>query len=142
VNYSQSYNIDNKQKKKVHVHISFRKIFIGDKAHRTVKKAERKEEKKIRKSEKYEQKAIKKYQKKANKPDYAHTNKDAYKNMKKHKRTQNRLFADKGEHSLIKRIFTKEHERKKAKLSKADKKRIKDPLLKKIFKPKKKNKKR
>ncbi|MFH2144284.1 MAG: hypothetical protein ABIJ97_17790 [Bacteroidota bacterium] len=140
-NYSQSYSIDNKQKKKVHVHISLRKIFVRDKVGRTIRKTEKKEQKKIRISEKFDRKAIKKYQKRNNKPDYVHTDKNAYKRMKKTKRTQNRLFNNDGREPLVKRIFRKDHDRKKAKLSKEDRKRVKDPFLKKIFKPKKKNKK-
>ncbi|GAB4303554.1 MAG: hypothetical protein Kow0068_25790 [Marinilabiliales bacterium] len=134
--FSQSYSIDHPkiERKKIHLRINFRKIFIGDKVARQQRKDARKESRKQRKEEKQYQKSIKKYQKTLNKPDYIHTNKDAYKNMKKTKRAQDRQAKGKHRDPWIKRLFYPEREREKKKLSKEDRQRIRDPFFKRIFK--------
>lgn len=130
---AQSYSVDKKQKKRPHIHISLRKIFIGDKQARVVRKTERKDAKKRKKSDRLDQKAAKRYQKTRNKPDYMHTDKDAYKKMKKTKRQQKRLFKNKERDPWVKRIFQKKHKTDKVKRDRKDREKVRDPILKRIF---------
>ncbi len=139
LNKTSSYSIEKKLKNR---NSFFRRLFAKDKSLREKRREERKqrrldrkESKARKKAGKKERKAVKKYQKSRNKPDYMHTDKSAYKKMKKTKRTQKRQSKDKYREPWIKRIFNKKHKTDKPKRDKAERsRRYKEPFYKRIFK--------
>lgn len=117
---AQQYNyvVDNQanQKKKIHIHISFKHIFKS-KGERVAKRTVRKDNRKNKKANKQYVKSVKKHQKAiGNSDDLTPNNKKkVFKRMKKNRKSAKRQVNKKPRDSFFKRTWNKTFHKKKLK---------------------------